>query len=222
MLVADPRSTTLRRRTCRPSVNSGTLRGDERARLHAPGRRRAAAAAARARGRPVRPPQLRRALDGRDRSRGRGLARRCSTTTSRASRTYFGAVLAEGAAELVSVVDADAPPAEQLDAFLGWVEKRGGRLREARARRVARGPRPHGRGARPPPRSGSSTASPARRRPSAASRSARGCGSWTARSSTGSSTATSTARPSARCCCGRSRAPSASRSSPASASRGPR
>jgi AcrR family transcriptional regulator len=39
---------------------------------------------------------------------------------------FFGAVLAEGAAELVSVVDADAPPAEQLDAFLGWVETRGG------------------------------------------------------------------------------------------------
>ena len=35
-------------------------------------------------------------------------------------------MLAEGAAELVSVVDADAPPAEQLDAFLGWVEMRGG------------------------------------------------------------------------------------------------
>jgi AcrR family transcriptional regulator len=38
---------------------------------------------------------------------------------------FFGAVLAEGAAELVAVVDADAPPAEQLDAFLGWVELRG-------------------------------------------------------------------------------------------------
>src|SRR4051794_9743080 len=39
---------------------------------------------------------------------------------------YFGAVLAEGAAELVGVVDAEAPPAEQLDAFLAWVEQRGG------------------------------------------------------------------------------------------------
>ena len=40
---------------------------------------------------------------------------------------FFGAVLAEGAAELVAVVDADAPPAQQqLDAFLGWVEMRGG------------------------------------------------------------------------------------------------
>jgi AcrR family transcriptional regulator len=39
---------------------------------------------------------------------------------------FFGAVLAEGVAELVAVVDADAPPAEQLDAFLGWVELRGG------------------------------------------------------------------------------------------------
>ena len=40
-------------------------------------------------------------------------------------QAYFAAVLAEGAAELASVVDADAPPAEQLDAFLGWVEQRG-------------------------------------------------------------------------------------------------
>ena len=39
-------------------------------------------------------------------------------------QAYFGAVLAEGAAELVGVVDADAPPAEQLDAFLGWIEQR--------------------------------------------------------------------------------------------------
>jgi AcrR family transcriptional regulator len=39
---------------------------------------------------------------------------------------YFEAVLAEGATELVSEIDAQAPPAEQLDAFLGWVEKRGG------------------------------------------------------------------------------------------------
>jgi AcrR family transcriptional regulator len=39
---------------------------------------------------------------------------------------YFGAVLAEGVAELVAEVDAEAPPVEQLDAFLGWVEKRGG------------------------------------------------------------------------------------------------
>src|SRR4051812_2815556 len=41
-------------------------------------------------------------------------------------QAYFGAVLAEGAAELASTIDAGAPPAEQLDAFLGWVEKRGG------------------------------------------------------------------------------------------------
>jgi AcrR family transcriptional regulator len=40
-------------------------------------------------------------------------------------QAYFGAVLAEGAAELASVVDADAPPAEQLDAFLAWIEQRG-------------------------------------------------------------------------------------------------
>ena len=40
-------------------------------------------------------------------------------------QAYFGAVLAEGAAELVGVVDADAPPAEQLDAFLGWIDQRG-------------------------------------------------------------------------------------------------
>jgi AcrR family transcriptional regulator len=40
-------------------------------------------------------------------------------------RAYFSAVLAEGAAELASVVDVDAPPAEQLDAFLLWVESRG-------------------------------------------------------------------------------------------------
>ena len=41
-------------------------------------------------------------------------------------QAYVGAVLAEGAAELATVVDAKAPPAEQLDAFLGWVEQRGG------------------------------------------------------------------------------------------------
>ena len=40
-------------------------------------------------------------------------------------QAYFGAVLAEGAAELAGVVDVDAPPAEQLDAFLRWVESRG-------------------------------------------------------------------------------------------------
>ena len=40
-------------------------------------------------------------------------------------QAYFTAVLAEGAAELAGVVDVDAPPAEQLDAFLGWVEQRG-------------------------------------------------------------------------------------------------
>jgi AcrR family transcriptional regulator len=41
-------------------------------------------------------------------------------------QAYFSAVLEEGAAELTSVVDVDAPPAEQLDAFLAWVETRGG------------------------------------------------------------------------------------------------
>ena len=40
-------------------------------------------------------------------------------------QAYFGAVLAEGAAELAGVVDETAPPAEQLDAFLGWIEQRG-------------------------------------------------------------------------------------------------
>ena len=40
-------------------------------------------------------------------------------------QAYFSAVLAEGAAELASVVPVDAPPAEQLDAFLRWVEQRG-------------------------------------------------------------------------------------------------
>ena len=40
-------------------------------------------------------------------------------------QAYFSAVLAEGAAELASVVPVDAPPAEQLDAFLSWVEQRG-------------------------------------------------------------------------------------------------
>ena len=65
---------------------------------------------------------------------------------------FFGAVLAEGAAELVSVVDADAPPAEQLDAFLGWVESRGGAY--AKLVRVAVGARVRDLMARcaPPPR----------------------------------------------------------------------
>jgi AcrR family transcriptional regulator len=40
-------------------------------------------------------------------------------------QAYFSAVLEEGAAELTSVVDVDSPPAEQLDAFLRWVERRG-------------------------------------------------------------------------------------------------
>jgi AcrR family transcriptional regulator len=40
-------------------------------------------------------------------------------------QAYFTAVLAEGAAELASVVPVDAPPAEQLDSFLRWVEQRG-------------------------------------------------------------------------------------------------
>jgi AcrR family transcriptional regulator len=40
-------------------------------------------------------------------------------------QAYFSAVLAEGAAELASVVDPDAPPGEQIDAFLAWVEQRG-------------------------------------------------------------------------------------------------
>jgi AcrR family transcriptional regulator len=40
-------------------------------------------------------------------------------------QAYFSAVLAEGAAELASAVDVDSPPAEQLDAFLRWVERRG-------------------------------------------------------------------------------------------------
>ena len=86
---------------------------------------------------------------------------------------FFGAVLAEGAAELVSVVDADAPPAEQLDAFLGWVEMRGGAYAK-----LVRGASPRSATSwtrcAPPPRSGSSTAYKARRRPSAASR----CSAW--------------------------------------------
>ena len=41
-------------------------------------------------------------------------------------QAFFRAVLAEGAAELASVVDSEAPPAAQLDAFLAWLEQRGG------------------------------------------------------------------------------------------------
>ena len=40
-------------------------------------------------------------------------------------QAYFSAVLMGGAAELASAVPADAPPAEQLDAFLRWIERRG-------------------------------------------------------------------------------------------------
>ena len=41
-------------------------------------------------------------------------------------QAYFSATLEQGAAELAAVVDPEAAPAEQLDAFLGWVESRGG------------------------------------------------------------------------------------------------
>jgi AcrR family transcriptional regulator len=41
-------------------------------------------------------------------------------------QAYFTAVLEQGAAELAAAVDPGAPPAEQLDAFLRWVEARGG------------------------------------------------------------------------------------------------
>ena len=64
-------------------------------------------------------------------------------------QAYFGAALGRAPAELVAVVDARARrrAAEQLDAFLGWVEDERRRLREARAqrRRRARGARAHGR-----------------------------------------------------------------------------
>jgi AcrR family transcriptional regulator len=40
-------------------------------------------------------------------------------------QAYFTATLEQGVAELASRVDPAAPPAEQLDAFLAWVEERG-------------------------------------------------------------------------------------------------
>ena len=172
-------------------------RTHERARLHAPRRRRAPPAAARARRGPVRPPQLRRALDGRDRARGRRSPRRCCTTTSRASRPTSAPRSQQGAAELAARRRrrrAAGRAARRLprlgrgctaSAYAKLVRSAAAspevrELIDARARRH----RPAD--PRRPPRRG--------RRPSAAPRCARGCGSWTARSSTGSSTATSTAR----------------------------
>jgi AcrR family transcriptional regulator len=40
-------------------------------------------------------------------------------------QAYFSAVLEQGAAELAGTVDTGGPPAEQLDAFLAWVEAHG-------------------------------------------------------------------------------------------------
>ena len=40
-------------------------------------------------------------------------------------QAYFTATLEQGAGELSAAIDPTAPPAEQLDAFLGWVEARG-------------------------------------------------------------------------------------------------
>ena len=117
-------------------------------------------------------------------------------------QAYFMATLEQKADELAGRIAPDPAlaPAEQLatslDAFLGWVEENGDAyaklvrgagavpevrevmeaVREATAELILAGM------ARP--------ADPARGGP----RCGRGCGSWTARSSTGSSTATSRAR----------------------------
>ena len=40
-------------------------------------------------------------------------------------QAYFVATLQQGAAELAERIDADAPPEEQLDGFLAWVEDHG-------------------------------------------------------------------------------------------------
>lgn len=40
-------------------------------------------------------------------------------------QAYFSATLEQGAAELVALIDPEAAPTEQLDAFLGWVEANG-------------------------------------------------------------------------------------------------
>ena len=40
-------------------------------------------------------------------------------------QAYFSAALEQNAAELAALVDPGAPPAAQLDAFLGWVEEHG-------------------------------------------------------------------------------------------------
>ena len=131
-------------------------------------------------------------------------------------QAYFSAVLAEGAAELASVVAVDAPPAEQLDAFLAL----GRAARRRPTPTFVRGAAPEVRDVMELIRGHTAErifAAPRRRAdPAAPHRGARrGCGSWTARSSTGSSTATSSATPSGTCCCERSRERSASRSSPA-------
>ena len=77
---------------------------------------------------------------------------------------YFGAVLAEGAAELVAVVDAQAPPgaSSSTRSSAGW------RCAEAPTRSSCASRRPRSATSwtrcAPPPRSGSSTAYRARRR----------------------------------------------------------
>jgi AcrR family transcriptional regulator len=40
-------------------------------------------------------------------------------------QAYFTATLEQGAAELAGLIDPEAPPKQQLDAFLGWVEAHG-------------------------------------------------------------------------------------------------
>ena len=141
-------------------------------------------------------------------------------------QAYFVATLEQKAAELAALIAPDPAlgPAEQLaaslDAFLGWVEENG----DAYAKLV------RGAGAVPEVREvmeavREATAElilaglPGPRTPGAVRRCGRGCGSWTARSSTGSSTATSRGRSCTRWSCGRSRAPSASRSSRSSSGR---
>ena len=135
-------------------------------------------------------------------------------------QAYFVATLEEKAAELAGRIAPDPAlaPAEQLaaglDVFLRWVEENGDGyaklVRSAGAVPEVREVMEEVRGATAGLIFAGLPGPPTR---SAARRCARGCGSWTARSSTGSSTAISRARSCTRCFCGRSRARWASRSS---------
>ena len=174
----------------------------DRPRLHAPGRRRAPPAAARARRGPVHALRLRRAVDGEDRQARRGSRRRCCTTTSPPRRRTSSPRWRRRRRSWRqrTAPDPSLPPLEQLVELARRLPRldRGerGQLRQddplgGRGARGAGDARPRARRHRAADRRRA-----ARRRAGDARRCGRrcaaGCGSWTAPAWTGSSTATST------------------------------